>query len=162
LSSQGVDPGLWWRLRYIVDPPRARVYRATDQAIPTGVSTAIAFSAYRYKVGDVWTAAAPTRLVAPVSGLYALTAGLRWESSAAGARRQALFRVNGATIVRVHEYGPQLLGTLPHQPLADEYELAAGDYVELMVLQDTGANLNIFANGNWSPELTFRRVVDRA
>jgi hypothetical protein len=160
LSAQGVDPGLAWRLRYVLDPPRARVYRSTNQAIATGTATPIACDTALYNAGGLWSAAQPTRLAAPVAGLYALVGAVQWDGSAAGTYRQTYLRLNGATVLKAVVAPPFAVG-LQHL-VADEYGLHAGDYVELIAVHDAGVAVNVVTNGTWAPGLLGRRVADLA
>jgi hypothetical protein len=164
MSAQGVDPGLAWRLRYLFDPPRARLWRSTNQAIATGAGQAVAFDTARYSVGGGWSAAPnPSRWTAPVSGLYRVEGGAYFDSVAGGNRRLFFLRVNGATLIAAEERYPPAAGVqFPAATLSAPYQFAAGDYVELVLQQDSGGNVNALTLNDYSPWLAVERGPDRA
>lgn len=137
--------------------PSARVRRATPQEIPNATSTALSFSNERWDDGGFWIIGAPTRLTAPKTGLYLITASVLWEPSLVGVREMRI-RLNGATpLVKVVDDIPALLDT-EQQFISTVYKLAAGDYVEIMVFQNSlvASDVNVLANS--SPEATIAEM----
>jgi hypothetical protein len=161
VSSQGVDPGLAWRLRYLLDPPRAQVTHSVAQAIAAGQITFLAFDTRIVNVGGVWLATANTRLTAPVSGWYDVWAQVDF-ANGAGTYRSLAARLNGATFVGVARVPPAAGGVDTNVILAFPIELVAGDYLELRAGQDTAAPLNAVAASPFSPRFDLARRCDKA
>jgi len=138
--------------------PAAGVYHNAAQSIGNFVTTALAFNSERFDNASLHdTATNNSRLTAPVAGLYQITGCMEW-ASGAGSLRAIGLRVNGTTIIAVDYSGPIGGGLATAQSISALYKLAAGDYVELVVLQDSGGALNVNASGNYSPEFAMARV----
>lgn len=124
--------------------PRVRVAEASTQALGNGAGAteAMVWDSAPVNTGSMWSAGAPTRLTAPVDGLYYVYGGITWTSNATG-RRAVLFAINGVeqtphypTLVQANTSGN--MGLMAERIL----ELSAGDYVEIKSYQDSGADLN--------------------
>jgi len=154
MSSVIPDPALndWvpmWNLGNNIPAaqPSARVYRSTAQSIPTGTWTAVVHDTVRYDTGGQWSAGNPSRLTAQVAGTYVITGGLLFTASTAGVQRSSGIRLNGANWLSI---GPPLAQTFAAgsgavSVVATVVQLNAGDYVELMAMQDSGGALNLSA-----------------
>lgn len=120
----------------------ARVSRSTDQTgIASATFTAITFDAAQYDYASYWNSA--TKLTAPSAGVYRVFANARWKAtSSSGSNRSLYLRLNGSTYIAQWLSFPSasvnIAGTL-----AIDYLLAAGDYLELMVYQDSGGTMTV-------------------
>jgi hypothetical protein len=146
------------------DKPRARVYRTSAQSIPSGAATMVLFDAERYDVGGCHSTVSNTsRLTVPSGGdgLYVMGANLLLAAAAGGARQCGL-RINGSVFLGITSAVPETIyGN--YFAISTEYELAAGDYVEVFVFQDTGAAVNLAATGGpHTSDFFFRWVANRA
>ena len=143
-----------------IDLPRdvsVAVYRTIDATFTTGVAQAINFNAERYDTdGFHDNVTNNSRLTAPYSGKYGVAATIRWAANATGQRNLRLV-VNGATTIALVAVDATAAGNTD-MCIYREYELAAGDYVEVIVVQNSGGNLNVTAVGDCSPEATMRLV----
>ncbi|MGI8425553.1 MAG: hypothetical protein ACR2M4_02950 [Actinomycetota bacterium] len=121
-------------------PPRARVRRTTNQSIPNNASTVLSFDTADYVSDNIWLVGSPTRLVAPVTGIYSVKGGAQFAVNLTGAR--LLFITKGVTTIATnHSVGNAswyVGGTVE-----SEINLTAGEYVELLAYQASGAALNI-------------------
>jgi hypothetical protein len=141
-------------------PPQARVYRDSNQSIPSGTPTAITFNQESYdNCGAHSTSADTSRLTAPIAGVYEIVGQFLFDSTGGGDRSGSI-RLNGTTDIA-------LLGTIGFTYAAaisqrisgsTQYRLEAGDYVELVASQATGAGRNVVASGEASPALMFVRL----
>ena len=119
-----------------------RVMPPGPQSIPSGVETPLSFGnpqalAHCYDTAGFWTANSPTRITAPVAGVYHLTASLGLAASNAGTRRELLVRVNGADLaIHLTSQAPPSSSTPWLAIGSDDFPLAAGDYVQLFALHD--------------------------
>ncbi len=134
--------------------PAARVTRSSPQTIPDSLNTNLAFDQERYDTAAVHdTATNNSRLTAPVNGIYAVTAQFTWGGSAGTGSRLAGLMKNGSTLIARSQ---QLPGD-DDENITTQVHLAAGDYVEVVVLQTSGGNLAVAVNGmaqQLTPELS--------
>jgi hypothetical protein len=128
--------------------PAARVGGAGSQAVASHVLTSVNFPIEDYDTADLHSTSANTsRLTAPVAGIYRVSVNLVWESNPIG-QRELIFELNPTSPLVHHSPGwvtaPATAGDM--QQLSTEVKLAAGDFVEVRVLQSSGASLNVTAN----------------
>lgn len=133
----------------------ARVYRTSAFSVPSTVATAIPFDAVRFDTDGIYAAAYPTRLTCVTPGIYVITGHLGCSPSMTG-RRGILIRLNGSYWIGSHT-NPAPVGS-PSLSVAAVWWLNAGDYVELLFLQDTGANLDVIVSYYNSPEFAMVRI----
>jgi hypothetical protein len=134
--------------------PAARVTRSSAQSIPDSLNTNLSFDQERYDTASVHdNATNNSRLTAPVTGIYAVTAQFTWGGSAGtGSRFGGLMKNGSALIAR----SQQLPGD-DDENLTTQVRLAASDYVEVVVLQTSGSSLTVAANGvaqQFTPEFS--------
>ena len=124
--------------------PAARVTRSSAQSIPDSLNTNLAFDQERYDTAGMHdNATNNSRLTAPATGIYAVTAQFTWGGSAGtGSRFGGLMR-NGSTLIA---RSLQVPGD-DDENMTTQVRLAAGDYVEVVVLQTSGSSLTVAANG---------------
>jgi hypothetical protein len=133
--------------------PAARVTRGSAQTIPDSSNTNLAFDQERYDTAGVHNATNNSRLTAPVPGIYAVTAQFTWGGSAGTGSRFGGLMKNGSTLIA---RSLQVPGD-DDENMATQERLAAGDYVEVVVLQTSGSGLNVAANGmaqQFTPEFS--------
>jgi hypothetical protein len=70
--------------------------------------------------------------------------------------------LNGVTLLARQTVTPLGGGFNTEQVISTIYDLVAGDFLELVVFQDSGAPLNINSTGNYSPEFWCHRLGDQA
>lgn len=136
------------------DKPHARVRNTANIShTSSGNYQALTFNSERVDVGAMHDTSTNTgRLTVPTGGggFYSIGGAIEFASNATG-RRGIQIRLNGTTIIAREESAN--LGANDHTcTIATVYQLAAGDYVELMGLQASGGNLNMLATSAYSPE----------
>lgn len=140
---------------FLHDAPGWSVYRATNQSINNITATAISFSNERKDTSGFWPGSGNNdRVTIPtgLAGMYALTAGAEWASSAAGNIRNLQLRINGVTYIAANGLPPSPSGNGMQMTTTRIYPLAQGDYVQTIGYQDTGGALNVLTAANYSPE----------
>lgn len=126
-----------------------------DQAIASGVSTAVSFDTSILDTAALWSIANPTRLIAPAAGNYLVTATGLWATTGANGEVLMRFRVNGAGLFYgVSSIPTSITGSTPGNSVAIILPLGAADYVEVMVFQNTGNPLNLLGVGAAEPSTT--------
>ena len=81
----------------------------------------------------------PTRLTAPIAGKYYVYASGSWTAGGLGNRRQASIRLNGFNYLAYSIVAPSASAPLTNN-VSIQLDLAAGDYVELVLYQDSGGS----------------------
>lgn len=143
-------------------PAQARVYNDANVSVANaGAGTALTFNTERWDTGNFHSTSSNTsRLTAPTAGLYSIGGCVRFAASSAGTRAVAL-RLNGSTVI--DDVFIDVDSAIAHTiKVGTEYQLAAGDYVELVAFQDSGGALNVLAAANFSPEFWIHRIGSQA
>jgi hypothetical protein len=116
---------------------------AAGQSLTDSAFTAIALDTPQFDTAAYFADANPTRLTAPVAGLYLVTASLAWAVATTGSMG-VLFQKNG---VAGTYYGFDNSSFIALESVANSLsfaiQLAAGDYMELVGLQTSGAPLAV-------------------
>jgi len=139
-----------WKL-----PDGARVYNSAAIWVPATTYLALTFDSERYDNGGLHSVGTnPSRLTAQRNGIYAISGHIRWGGNSSY-QFLLLIRLNGTTYIAGLLHTPS--GTAPlAYPVATIYNLAAGDYVELVAYNSSGSALNIVVAGNYSPEFAIQ------
>lgn len=126
--------------------PAARAKMATPQAITSAINTYVAFDAEDYDTDGIHdTAVNTTRLTIKTPGLYIVQAGIVWPTtSATGMRHVVIQRNRTDSLSEQDSPGSTVAG--PVMTTGGVYNLAAGDYLEVLVRQDSGGSLTIPAD----------------
>jgi hypothetical protein len=137
--------------------PQARVYNDANLSINNTTFTALTFNSERFDNGSLHSTSANTgRLTAPITGLYMVGAHAVFASNATGFRVIQL-RVNGTTVIEYENKGA-VNGDVTGVGARTLYQMAATDYVEVVVYQSSGGALNVSATANYSPEFWMVRL----
>lgn len=125
-----------------VTVPACRVYKSTPTAIANGANAFLAFDAERFDTDGLHDSAVnPTRLTVKTPGVYTIHASIALVA-AAGGPVQVGIMLNGATwLVISNDLSSQQFGDVE-----TVVRLAAGDYVELRVTNQSGAGITVDAS----------------
>lgn len=141
--------------------PQARVYNSANLSIASGAFSVLTFNTESYDEGDCHSTSSNTSaLFAPVAGIYQINGQFLFDSTGGGSRTCKL-RVNGATDIAFGGPFGFTYATAVNQPITvgTQYRMSAGDYVEMLAFQDSGAAKNVVASGVASPTLMFVRLA---
>lgn len=153
---QGLTRRVTTQGRPLTAASSARAYNSGTQTLTTATYTAITLNSERWDDdGYHSTSVNTSRLTAPVSGRYHIGASLGFASNATGVR-QLLLQVNGTTVIARDERGA-VNGDNTRITIHTLYELAAGDYVEMVGYQSSGGNLATEATAAVTPEFWIER-----
>ena len=119
-------------------------YHGVAQAIANATTTVLALSLERFDTDVIHdVAVSNSRLTCRTAGKYQIGANVAFASAAGGVIREAVIRLNGSPVIGTDRRPPMGGGfetiLLPHVV----YDLIVGDYVEVVVYQDSGAALNV-------------------
>jgi len=138
-----------------IDPNVVKVYRSLATSIPNGGSATITWDQ------EVWnptgmhsTSTNPTRLTAPVAGKYRFDAQVGYTSNATGYRSLAVTQ-NANPVARSTSQAAN--GATHVQAVSGEVQMAAGDYLEVVVGQNSGGALNT-TTGVDQTSMSMRRI----
>jgi hypothetical protein len=137
--------------------PSVRVRRTIDQSIADNSNTAIQFNSEAFDTAAMHdNTTNNTRLTAPIAGKYLVTGNVTWAASAVDRRLIEFHKTSGITqtVVAQNAVEPVSTASIPTiQNLTTVVDMAAGDYIELAVLQHTTVALNAAAS-NEQPNFT--------
>ncbi len=122
--------------------PSVRARRTAVQSIPNGVFTPIQLTSETWDHLAMHSNANNTRLVAPIDGIYLMTAGVFWTETSVGERDLGL-RLNGGS--KFVGFTANSATDISNAPLtiSTVYLLNAGEFVEAVVEQTSGGALNL-------------------
>lgn len=157
LQSNGASANPAWASVSVVG---ARVYSSSAVLAPNNVGTAIPFGAERFDTNDFHsTSSNTTRLTVPagLGGYYSVGGNVEYATNGAGRRFLGLF-LNSSSYIGATQQSAASASVQTSVAVHTNYQLTAGDYVELLVLQDSGTDLNIGASVRYSPEFYMVRI----
>lgn len=137
----------------------ARVFNSANQSIPHNTTTVLTFDSERYDTDNYHSTSSNTsRLTAPVAGKYDVKVCVSIAANATGIR-DVLINKNGTdTVAQV--LLPSAGATFQTIiEVACTIDLAAGDYVEAAIYQNSGVALNSLAAAKYAPEFSIELVV---
>lgn len=136
----------------------ARVYHsATSQNIPDNTDTAVTFDTERWDDDAFWDVASPTRLTIPDDGWYMVGGAVGYAFyTPAGKRFWLYVRRDGVTHIAVQSI-PDTDGAR-ELSVSGLWYFTAGQYVELVVKQNTGAARTLQTSGSIYPEFWIMRT----
>jgi hypothetical protein len=139
----------------LVEQPKAQLGRNTNLAVPNVNGLVVPFEIIYYNVGDLYENTNPTRLTCKVAGVYSVSAAARFTGSAAGSRSIQILH-NGVPVATAQAdafvNSPTIISTTTN------VKLASGDYVELLVGQNSGSPLILEADSQSGPRLIMARL----
>lgn len=124
--------------------PQVRVTNTIVQSIPNSTVTAFTFDTQTHRsVSSMHsTSTNPSRIIAPVAGLYAISATAIFAGNVTGGRWAGL-RLNGTTAMPGgSDFANPAGGLYVVLRIQTEYRLAINDYVEVLGWQNSGGALN--------------------
>lgn len=131
-----------------------RASRSTAQSIANTNDTPITFDAVNSDAWGCWSSGQATRLTAPVPGRYQATGLVSWAGNATGFRSIWVEKNGTSTLGRssVASVGAgnstwQEVTTLP-------FDMLPGDYLRLIVWQNSGGALNVNNSSTYAPGLS--------
>jgi hypothetical protein len=138
-----------------------RVYNSGNLTITTATLTALTFNSERYDTDGIHDTGSNTgRLTCQTAGKYHIFGHIQWAVDATGVRIIAI-RLGGTTYLAISSQmtiATNVLDSACYQSIDTVYDLAASNYVELVVGHTKGSNLDIAAAGNFSPEFGMERI----
>ena len=133
-------------------PPFSRVRNSANLAIPTAAVTPITFDADVYDTDDMHSTSLNTnRLTINTPGIYLITGHISFAGNATGSRDVAI-RYAGTTYLAYVNVPASSNGNI--FSISTAYAFVATDWIELVVYQNSGGNLNVLSGSAYSPEFS--------
>jgi hypothetical protein len=135
--------------------PVARVSNNANVPVPTGsTANVIPFNTEAFdQSGMHRTDVDPSRLTVTTPGVYLITTNITWAPHLATEATEVNLRKNGTTnIARVVQMGGG--ANTSDQSVTAIESLAAGDYIEVTVRQNSGGALNVLVAEGFSPQFS--------
>lgn len=135
----------------------ARVTHSAIQAIPNNTWTVPAFNTERYDTDTIHdNGVSNSHLTCKTAGKYIIVGQVNFTADVNGIR-YLVIRLNGATWIAYEGTGLTAAGNW-YTGVSTIYDLALTDYVELLILQNSGIPLNLLRTLNYSPEFMMQRI----
>lgn len=123
--------------------PSANVFLLSDQTATNNSLITLAFGGEFFDIGGLHSSTTNTsRLTAPTAGIYQVNAMVSWLSNASGGRLVGVYK-NGAAFPILSDVRAPTPGGTSTQSLTGLISLAAGDFLEVKVFQDSGTSLAV-------------------
>jgi hypothetical protein len=127
-------------------PPRCHAFQAAAQSIPNGAATAVLLDTEQVDTDGIHSTAVNTsRMTIVTPGRYRCIAQASFTSNATGRREVQLTR-NGSLIAI--QRLPTVSGSNTNIQVTNEILCVAGDYIEMVVEQNSGGALNMNTGSN--------------
>ncbi len=153
-NKQYVD----WKVREEVTRPSVRTRRTSDQDIDHGTATAIIFDTEDYDNDNLWEGVTnPDRLTIRTEGFYLFIGQVHWSAHATGSRAIYFFHSTAGYISQARGV-PSLYDNIARHPGISTWYCLEDEYIEMRVLQSSGAQLQAKADGNQSVVLSAVRI----
>jgi hypothetical protein len=123
--------------------PAARVARTSAQGITSGIpSKRLNFTSERYDTAGLHSTSNLSRLTAPVTGIYEVTAHVSWDINSSGSRHVGLHQ-NANTELAQEHLNANAADGLVDQNIATVARFTAGQFLEVFVVQDSGGTRSV-------------------
>ena len=142
-------PFLRRRLLTPSDRASARIYITADQAVANNILHTVSFDTVAFDQGGLVNLAAfPTRVTAPEDGIYIATAGGVWDTNTVGGRFHFINSnlAGGTTLSESSSDAVVQVGF----SITGLFEFTSGQYVELIVLQNSGGSRNLLGTAGFA------------
>lgn len=152
--GDAVNAAVQWLAGDASNPkPSCAVYNSANLTITNNTNTACTFNSERWDNGGCHSTASNTsRITVPSGGdgIWLVGGAVRWSNTDTDGTRQVQLRVNGTLYIAIQE----CIGTAgdTHMTVSKLVPLAAADYVELVVYQNSGSSIDVVSTSAYSPE----------
>jgi hypothetical protein len=140
--------------------PHGRAYNSANISLTTATLTILTLDSERVDVGGGHSTAVNTgRFTVPAGGggFYHLTGCASFAGNATGFRELRLV-LNGATSIAMQRLTTVSAAASTVVQVSADYQLVAGDYVEMRAQQTSGGALNVEAAAAYSPEMSWHWI----
>jgi hypothetical protein len=138
--------------------PASRITNSVNQTLATGGDTVLNFNTEIIDTGGMHdNVTNNSRLTCIAAGIYLINANIQFSSNATG-YREIYFKLND-TIIIAASLLPAVATTNTVCCLSAIYSLSESDYVELHAIQNSGGDIAVTKNNNYSPIFSMVRIA---
>ena len=138
----------------------ARVYRSTDQIVPTQIAFApvmrVVFDKVSFDTAHFFDTAHPTQLKVPVTGIYLVTATVFWQVWGTDGNNRGISLFRNGNFIATDQRPP---ADETRQSVTTLYRFDAGDTVEVGIGHDQSPSLAAVAVGDNAPSLAMALIA---
>lgn len=132
-----------------------RVRRTSTTTLFSTTMTAIGWQAERYDTDSMWTSGTPVRITITTAGKYVITGNVQF-AAFIGTRGLQIRRSGSEIIAYVDDVTTtSVVRTIG---ISTIFDLAAGDYLELMANQSSAGAVNLNVVASYVPEFMAQRI----
>lgn len=154
MATDGLDIFVLGHLAAANGTIAPRASRSTTQSIPDGADTAISFDGVNNDAWGCWSAGNAARLTAPVTGRYMAVGQVTFAANGTGFRRICIEKDGTSTVGQV-DLPTTLSGSAVWLNVTSQpFDMTQGEYVRLMVRQNSGGSLDVNNSSTFSPSLS--------
>jgi hypothetical protein len=128
----------------------ARYTTDASQSIPNNTATIVNFEDLSFDSHSAVTVGASWKFIAPVSGRFSVNAQITWSSVTltSGQINSIAIRKNGVEYISDFDNRATGGSNIFTRRIADTIQLAAGDYIDVMVTQQSGGAITLNGTGS--------------
>jgi len=134
----------------------ARVYSSTGTIISHNTTTTIAFDSERYDTNGIHSGSS-SQLYCNTAGKYIIHGQVEFADNQTGVRNLYI-QLNRTTYLNIINNTPSPASFPTRMEIATITDLDVGDYVELRAFQNSGGDLSLVANDQWSIEFSMHKI----
>jgi hypothetical protein len=147
-------------VEFLAQPPSVRVSRDATLALASGTWEEVAFDTENWDTNTMWSSTAATKVFCKTTGKFLVCVSGAHQNSTVGGSRGIGIRKNSTTGnptegASVYEHD-MLNGTVGARTMSvtQLVALTTGQYVQLVMFQDTGSSLNASTSEPYQPRLS--------
>jgi hypothetical protein len=130
--------------KHLAVVPSAKVLRNTPQSLTSGSLDVISWNLENRDNAGLFDPATPTKITAPIAGLWLCEAQIRWTSNATGTRLLIL-STNGSGSVE-NDRPASATPWNSAQSVFGVFRLTAGQFIQVEALQNSGGALDVLGD----------------
>lgn len=144
-TFRGCSGGAWNNLGAGTSstPDSVNVFNSTTESTATGANTTLTFDSENYDTNNIH-ALGTSKLTIKTAGKYSIFGQVKWQQQTDTGYRGLIIMLNGTTTLAEVDT-LNISGIKVNQNVSTQYQLNAGDYLELVVFQNSGGALNTIA-----------------
>jgi hypothetical protein len=147
--------------RVIGSAVSASVYASTaTQTFADNTEAAITFDTVISDPAGLWSNTNPTRLTAKTPGRYLIVGSIIFNNIGAGRSFAGIWKNGTTTGTLLAEQGAVVSAGYPSWTVCAVAQLAAGDYVELSALPNSGSGQHLLTASTPVNQLSLSRILD--
>ena len=140
----------------LTEQPIAIVKNNASQSLISGSTTALTFATITKDNRGQFDSTSPTRITIRETGLYTIHGNARFAINSTG-RRTLQIRKGGSTIIASVQ-GGAIATYATDLSVSTIAQLAVGDYIELVAIQESGGALNVESQNDYSAKFSIAKI----